>query len=57
MTYLLPHTVQETVIRVASSQQGRPHLTSHGEGEERRVEIDGQTENRWGRRKEENGAI
>ena len=44
MTYLLPHTVRGPVIRAASSQRGRPHLTSHGEGEERRVEIDGQQE-------------
>lgn len=36
MADLLPHTVREPVIRVASSQQGRPHLTSH-EGRKRRT--------------------
>jgi len=55
MTYLLPHTAQELVIRAASSQQGRPHLTSHGEGGGRRVEIDGRQEKGRGRRRREEG--
>lgn len=37
MTDLLPHTAREPVIREASSQQGRLHLTSHEGGKKRRT--------------------
>lgn len=57
MTYLLPHTVQELAISEASSQRGRPHLTSHSEGEEERVEVDEQQEKGRGRTREERGHI